>query len=584
MGNFIQPKGSTSTEIAREILSKTYSINYSEIDFIKQNLSVTGLKLLIDPNTQYIWGTISSSETGTISSWSIDSTGEIMTVLTTNGTLTLRKISVSTSTTTANSIYNFMTSDDIYNIKNVVGIEINVDYALQKAINSGLMSIYYPPSKGIYVHSNVCTLPSGFNMYGQSRKPYTVSNDASFNNCGTVIRLASGSPGIFVLSGRHTFDNIVFDGRNNTVGSMNATSQVSGCRFEKCGFYRWGIGLGRTSGYVATVYARGCNFSGNNTAMQDWIDSRAVDCTINAQVSRGIAMRTGANNNAWVGCRVEWNGTDGFYFYQSVGNVITGELIDRNGYAGITVADGASVSVTTCSIQRNGRISSNTNNGANILINDSGIILLNGNRFTAGIDDGGTGILTPDYDVICAGGTGKILIASGNSFSGGKLGYMKEVTIANKVITGNYGLPDIVNIGTYQKSSGLVKMGNTSTGTLPPAASSGTLTLSLSRPAMTQYMIPQKIVLEISARDTIGGRAEYFTVPLLCSWESTVPVINMISSKLDTYPDNVWGPSTNTPTGVQVSVSTTSDGSTITINLVSMDTRNRQIQAYIRGA
>lgn len=584
MGKLIQPKGSVSTEITREILSKTYSVEYTEIDFIQTNISISGLKLLIDPETQYIWGTISSSETGTILSWSVDSTGEIMTIMTSVSTVVLRKVILSTTINSARSIYDFMTDDDVYNITHTVGFEVNVDYALQKVIDSGLFSIYYPPSKGIYVHGNSCTLPSGFNMYGQSRKPYTVSGDASFNNCGTVIRLLSGAPGIFVLSGRNTFSNIVFDGRNNTVGSMNATSQVSGCRFEMCGFYRWGIGLGRTSGYVATVYARGCNFSGNNTAMQDWIDSRAVDCTINAQVFRGVAMRSGANNNAWVGCRVEWNGTDGFYFYQSVGNVITGELIDRNGYAGITAADGASVSVSTCSIQRNGRISSNTNNGANILINDSGIILLNGNRFTAGIDDGGTGILTPDYDVICAGGTGKILIASGNSFSGGKLGYMKEVTIANKVITGNYGLPDIVNVGTYQKSSGLVKMGNTSTGTLPPAASSGTLTLSLSIPAMTRYMIPQKIVLEISARDTIGGRSEYFTVPLLCSWESTVPAVNMISSKLDTYPDNVWGPSTNTPTGVNVSVSISSDGSTITINLVSIDTRNRQLQAYIRGA
>ena len=239
------------------------------------------------------------------------------------------------SETTPPNIFEYMTRADIDAILTTVGQEVDVDYALQAIVSAGYMSAYYPWPKGVYVHGDGVTIPAGFNIIAEgSRKPYTISGDTSFNNCGVVIRKKSGATGIFKMSGRHTFKDIVFDGRDKLTGSINSSSQIAGLRFERCGFYRWTNGLGRTSGYLGTVYAEGCNLSGNNHGFYNFIDSRAIGCTINANTNHGINLQAGANNNSFLGVRVEWNGGYGLQAVAAQQNSYEGELIDRNGLAG----------------------------------------------------------------------------------------------------------------------------------------------------------------------------------------------------------------------------------------------------------
>ncbi|MCY2604907.1 hypothetical protein OW954_25840, partial [Klebsiella pneumoniae] len=106
------------------------------------------------------------------------------------------------------------------------------DYALRAAINDGVTIMECPPVPGIYVFGqSVVTLPAGFSFEGGSRRTYTISSDASFNNAGTVFRLFNGASAIFKLTSRHTFRRVIFDGRNKSVRFMQGDDQTQWCRF-----------------------------------------------------------------------------------------------------------------------------------------------------------------------------------------------------------------------------------------------------------------------------------------------------------------------------------------------------------------
>ncbi|VFS69134.1 Uncharacterised protein [Raoultella terrigena] len=193
-------------------------------------------------------------------------------------------------------------------------------------------------------------------MYGVCKRPYVVGNDSAFNGCGTVIRKASGKAFLFYMTGRHTFRQVNFDGREQS-GSLtygvSSSSQMNGSRFIECGIYRFGVGLG-WSNYIATLYVQACNISGNGTGVRNLIDSRVIDSVINANKTRGVSLLTGANNNSFIGVRNEWNGQENYYAYKSVENIISGELCDRAGYAAIAALEGGSWVIDGTVVRRSG--------------------------------------------------------------------------------------------------------------------------------------------------------------------------------------------------------------------------------------
>ncbi|MFW8194354.1 phage tail fiber protein, partial [Klebsiella pneumoniae] len=80
---------------------------------------------------------------------------------------------------------------------------------------------------GVYVlGKDLVTLPVGFSFEGESRRTYTASSDASFNNVGTVLRLFNGASAIFKMTSRHSFRRVVFDGRNKSVRFMQGDDQT----------------------------------------------------------------------------------------------------------------------------------------------------------------------------------------------------------------------------------------------------------------------------------------------------------------------------------------------------------------------
>ncbi|HGN9444685.1 TPA: phage tail fiber protein [Raoultella ornithinolytica] len=481
------------------------------------------------------------------------------------------------------SIFQYMSATDIENITSTLGAVVNVDYALQKAIDDGVTSVYYPPCIGWYEHSDSVTLPSGFNMRGHSRRPYTISSDASFNNCGTVIRLKSGSSGLFILSGRHTFTDIVFDGVDKTVGMMNAASQVSGCRFERCGAYRWSRGFGRSSGYVATLYARGCNASGNINGFYNLIDSSVMDSVVNANESHGVNFQTGANNNSLVRCRVEWNDGYGLFANGATGNIFTGEMIDRNGLAAAYCLASGNWIINAAIVRRSGRLAASGNaDNCHFRIEGSGSsIIVDGIRTAAGADDDGGGTITPEYGIITTGSSSNLSVTVGNSLMTGYTiaATNQIVTPANRNYRNNNGLNDTVTNGISQHANGRSSIG----------ADPGSISLSVGgsaaythiQSALTTFSDPVGGVLDIVARNTTLTTAEYFRANVKISRVGSGAAVVALTP-ITTWNSTNWGLSGSSPTGVSVSASISSDGSTLTVSLQGIDSSARIVRSKFK--
>lgn len=479
------------------------------------------------------------------------------------------------------SIFKYMTLQDIDSIRNNLGIEVDVDYALQEAISNGVNHLIYPAVKGIYIHGSSNKLPSGFNIVAQaSRRPYTVSSDVSFYNCGVVIRMKEGDSGIFELSGRNTFSGVIFDGRSKTVGMMNATSQVSGCRFEMCGSYRWSNGLGRTTSYVATVYARGCNFSGNSDGIRNLIDSSVIDSVTNNNSERGVAQLTGANNSSFIRVRNEWNGKSNYYSYGGKQNIISGELCDRAGLAGIVAAGGGNWLLSNTVVRRSGRFAVATSeDDTHFRVEDSGSWIYMSNVTThTGADDDGGGRVSPSYTLRRGGSsTNTGFIASGSDLGGFTVSFISEVVGGRQAITGCFGYQDSVNTGISQKGNGRSYIGPVFSGNFNAGS---TITYTHSQPPMVQFQVGVKRTLEIEVRDTGTGGYENFSIPAMCTYELGGVSLSLNSIDQKSFPANRWGVASSSPTGVTVSAAISSGGETVTITLTGLDTRNRQIKSY----
>lgn len=596
LDRLVQPGGSTGLKVQNQVNAQLYGVDESNI--IKAEVGV-----VIPSGTESVLFHEESNQffdlgglTGTITTVTLSSQN-VLQVVTDNGAYALNKYlnlrdlneemdsiseigNAKVTDLLSSNILSYMTKEDQLLIKSTVGVEVNVDYALKAAIDAGEKYLVYPPVVGVYVHAGTVTIPMGFCIYGSCYRPYTTPSNSSFDNTGTVIRLGTGASYLFAFTGRHNFVGINFDGRDKSVNLMQGSGQLNGCRFERCGIYRWAVGLGK-SNYVGTLYARGCNIQGCNLGANNLIDSRLVDTTFNANTGRAISLLTGANNNAFVGVRIEWNDGEGIYLYQSVGNTYTGELIDRNGKAGLAVMGGSSITCSTCSIQRNGsKGTAGTTEQCNILQSDDSVLVLTGIRTTRGVNDDGTGTATPEYDIITTGnGSSMVTVVTGSYFSGGYLGFVKETAIAaSKTYFGNHGISNACTVGVFQIRNGRVSIGSPVNITLNAG---GTASFSFTRTALTKYQIPNVYNLNIESRDGSAGNLEYLRVPLLMGWETTNPTLITDLGNLKTYPTNRWGDSSSTPTGVSFTVGISTDGTTITVNLTGIDAKNRQVYAYL---
>lgn len=493
------------------------------------------------------------------------------------------------------TIFQYMNSADKILIQSSVGQEVNVDYALQAAVAAGVKQLHFPPVSGIYVlGASPVTLPAGFSITGVSSKPYTTSSDASFNNRGTVLRLATGASSIFILTNRHRFFNVVFDGRDKTVNLMKGigTDQTQYCRFDSCGIYRWlnGVGGSSSTGYTATLQVIGCSIASNYRGVRNVIDSRFTDCTINANGNNGVELNAGANNNSFVNVRNEWNDGANYVASGAKRNVINGELIDRAGLNAIVATNGGQWIVSGATIQRSGRlaVAGSADDSHFHVSGATSFIIIDGFYTLSGANDDGSGTVSPSY-TLSGGGSSlddKTFIATGGNLSGFTTAWLRPGTVILSLdISACRGVTSTKNNGFFQIVDGATQLGETITQSLSGAGNSVTFTFKTTDKTFNQYSQPFSRVLNLTARNnTATGSVADFSIRLLISRESASALVAPLPSTVTSYASLSGGTiniPANSPTGASVSFSVSSDGATLTVTVTAIDSAARQIAATL---
>ncbi|ENO7622132.1 hypothetical protein ACB486_005648, partial [Klebsiella pneumoniae] len=399
-----------------------------------------------------------------------------------------------------NNIFRKMTRADINTMLNTPGAEVDVEYALQVLIDEGHKSILFPHDvKGIYILAGNVTVPAPVTLISFSPcvKPYTITDDSSFLNKGAVIRKAAGADYIFGPGTVPRFYGLLLDGRDRSRPLFNQENQQRGGMLFNCGIYRFLYGIGSYS--YTSVQVGMSSICANQDGVYNLIDSRLINCTINANTRNGVYLRNGANNNLFQNIRNEWNGGVGYLSDGSVGNIINGELVDRNGSANFAVLNGGGFLVGDVFSQRPGRTSAaGSSYNTHFYMEGAGSYIMLSNVVTrTGVDDDGQGTLTPERVLTTGGGsTDMTFMANGCDLSGYTISALRQITTAEKMIfRGNKGTTDLITTGLYQFQNGRGNVGGAKSNQVLTSGVGSVLTLSfqetgLADPATAQATVP----------------------------------------------------------------------------------------------
>ncbi|HID9361995.1 TPA: hypothetical protein ACXE8Y_000442 [Klebsiella quasipneumoniae] len=494
------------------------------------------------------------------------------------------------------NILSYMSKTDQLAIKGVVGTEVVVDYALRAAIDDGVTFLECPPVPGIYVFGkNLVTLPVGFSFEGKSRKTTTTNSDSSFNNVGTVFRLFKGAPTLFKLTARHTFRQVVFDGRDKSVRLTQGDDQTQYCRFIDCGIHRWSVGIGQSSpnGYTATLLVSGGTISSNYIGVKNVIDSAFLGVAIGSNDSHGVQLLTGSNNNSFVGGRNEWNGDCAYYGYGCKRILIQGDLLDRSGKNAVAAVAGAQFILSDVAVQRSGRLATEGSvDDAHFYIEgDTSSIIQTAVFTTTGANDDGSGRVSPTYLLATGGGASnsKSFIASASNLSGySGTSWLRSGAVKTLSVIGCDGVEDVKNFGLRRISDGVQYLGEMSSLSLSGAGNTATLTFKTTAQAFSRYSSELLVrTLEIRARNnTSTGSVAYYSVNLIISREQAAADIAVDTASVRTFATRsggTWGIASASPTGVSLAFAVSEDGTTLTVTLTAIDSASRTISARLRA-
>lgn len=609
---FTQPTGPVAKQVNKQAIARVNGIKQSAVGILSTDALIDSYTILYDSDTQTSW--YRGVATGTPVSWSVSE--DALTLVTTTGayTLILADLRSNLGSTKPDlggtlvslgkaslkdvvraNIFSYMSKTDQLAIKGTVGTEVVVDYALQAAINDGVTVLECPPVPGIYVFGqSLITLPIGFSFEGKSRRTYTATSDASFNNVGTVFRLFNGASAIFKLTSRHTFRQVVFDGRNKSVRFMQGDDQTQWCRFYDCGIHRWRIGIGNSSpnGYSATLIVSGGTISSNTIGVRNVIDSLFLGATINANEENGVELMTGANNNSFIGVRNEWNNGDNYFGYGCKRILIQGELIDRAGKRAVAATGGAQFTLSGVAVQRSGRLATEgtAEDAHYYLEGDTSSIIETAVHTTTGANDDGSGRQSPSY-ILATGGSssdGKSFIASASNLSGYTgTSWLRSGVVKGLSVLGCSGVDDVKNFGFRRIDDGVQYLGDVSELSLSEAGNTATLTFQTTSQAFPRYSTGLLVrTLEFRVRNNINtGAVAYYSVNLIISREQASAALAVDTASVRTFStlgSGTWGISSASPTGVSLDFAISADGTTLTVTLTAIDSASRRINARLR--
>ncbi|HIE4935970.1 TPA: hypothetical protein ACXNLR_005251, partial [Klebsiella pneumoniae] len=419
-----------------------------------------------------------------------------------------------------NNIFRKMTRADINTMLNTPGAEVDVEYALQALQDEGHTSIVFPHDvKGIYTLAGNVTVTATLIAYTPCAKPYTISGDSSFLNKGAVIRKAAGADYIFGPGTVPRFYGLLLDGRDKSRPLFNHLNQSRGGILFNCGIYRFLYGVGSYS--YTSIQVWKSSICANTIGIRNLIDSRVIDVTINTQSSHAVDLQIGANNNLFQNVRNEWNDGVGYNISGSVGNIITGELVDRNGSANFAITNGGGAIVGNLFSQRPGRTSeAGAKYNSHFYIEGANSYLMVSNVKTrTGVDDDGGGNLTPERVITMGGGSTDFTVQFDNcDLTGGTISPIRYVTTPDKqLFSNNIGVSDLITTGLYQFQNGRGNVGGAKSNQVLTSGVGSVLTLSfqetgLADPATAQATVPLCRTLLIESL-TSGGVSGKFKLP-----------------------------------------------------------------------
>lgn len=263
-------------------------------------------------------------------------------------------------------------------------------------------------------------------------------------------------------------------------------------------------------------------------------------------------MLTGANNNAFIGVRNEWNNGDNYYGYGCKRILIQGELIDRAGKRAVAAVGGAQFTLSGVTVQRSGRLATEgTTEDAHYYIEgDTSSIIETAVHTTTGANDDGSGRQSPTY-ILATGGSssdGKAFIASASNLSGYtgtswlRSGYVKGLSVI-----GCTGVEDVKNFGLRRIEDGVQYLGDAVPSlSLSGAGSTATLTFTTTSQTFSRYTADLLVrTLEFRVRNnTNTGAVAYYSVNLIISREQASAALAVDTASVRTFStlgSGTWG-------------------------------------------
>lgn len=466
------------------------------------------------------------------------------------------------------SVQDFMTNAEIIDANSTTGT-MDHSHAFISAFAESRV-VYVPPVLGQYRVANV-TVPSYTTMYGYSTVVYNGYEDAHFNGKGSVIRKIPGAARMFLWGTRCDAFGILFDGADRSCSFLGLGGSF---RAHRCGFYRFervGNDLGKYCGMMLDF----CNINQNTVGLYNLIDSMVANSTINANNVDGVSLGTGANNNSFINTRNEWNLGNNYSAYGSTENSVIGELCDAAGKNGFFAGGGASWNIIGTRVKRSGRQALTAKDNAHFRIEDSGSeIILNGVKTYSGVNDGGSGSLSPLVNVYSAGGSTSMRFMATNCDMSGYVNsaMVQSTNIGSKRILNCVGMEDLVTDGFRKIANGKSYLGYRSLNITGAATS----TVSFTQPSVDNYSRAMRRV-EIAGRITNTGSTETCILDLVFIREGGNA--SAVITNIQGYPSGRFAAS-----GTEVSVAITdvsADASTFSLQFTTTGTNNRSYAMYL---
>ena len=284
--------------------------------------------------------------------------------------------------------------------------------AIQLALDSaeGVRGAVYVPH-GVYLCADLKMRPNTA-LIGDPTWDYHKAG-------GTVLKLSTGDAKCLLNIGDAqgaTIDGLGFEGARLGKGvhgifldKPDYGKHEDAFRIERCQVLRFtgdGVCLAHAWCFSVRQSMLGYN-GGDGLSLRGW-DGFLSDNWFSGNRRAGFGARDENASVTFTCNRVEWNGEENMVIDSSDGYQITGNFFDRAGTCGIALRNSRrgcfSITLSGNYFKRSGKLAeAGSHDSSQIWIEGAKGVTCVGNTLCAGRDDGGTGVWSPSFGIVCKG-------------------------------------------------------------------------------------------------------------------------------------------------------------------------------------